>query len=70
MNLKFDEKKQFNGFIGESEANMKANGRNVKRTFIQKRKNLVFFKGVKPEGAWEFFSIYVTFINPDLEIAE
>jgi len=43
MNLKFDEKKQFTGFIGESEANMKANGRNVKRSLIHARKKSCIF---------------------------
>jgi hypothetical protein len=50
MNFKIDEKEQFIGFIWESEANKKVCGRYKKCTFIHARKNLVFFKGVKPRS--------------------
>jgi hypothetical protein len=54
MKLKFDENEQFNGFILESEANKKANGRNVKRSLIHKRKKSCNFYGGQTEGAREF----------------
>jgi len=50
MNLKFDEKEQFTGFILKSEANNKANGRNVKRSLIHARKKSEIFKRVGLRG--------------------